>query len=282
MARIEKRWLALDQQLFVVTMVLNPYECLERFGDKASLNVFTLNSEVVALYRRIRSKPHPVPPAEGVEEAAEKAVSTAFMHYLQGTGDFASWKEHKQSFQEQHPDEPKLMWEQMKSCPATKALANFALLLLDLIANQASNERNFSDLKIKKTALRNHLGTKKLEKMSKVGASIRTENLEAGLVHERVARSVHDPTKVSGLLSVPRYADALEADDGDLTTRPEKMVKSAAAWRIEVAKWIREAREEEEDNDEDAASDTDTPAATSTRASGRVANRVPRARNDPR
>jgi hypothetical protein len=106
------------------------------------------------------------------------------MHYLQGTGDFVSWRENRDKFQEQHvrvstagqsspltptqPDDPKLMWEQMKTFPSTSQLANFALLLLDLVANQASNERSFSDLKIKKTRLRNRLGTKKLEKMSKV------------------------------------------------------------------------------------------------------------------
>ena len=35
--RIEKRWLALDQAMFVFALVLNPYEMLSRFGDKATL-----------------------------------------------------------------------------------------------------------------------------------------------------------------------------------------------------------------------------------------------------
>jgi hypothetical protein len=46
-ARIEKRWAALDQPLFVLCLVLNAYECLERFGDKAVINIFTLNTELI-------------------------------------------------------------------------------------------------------------------------------------------------------------------------------------------------------------------------------------------
>ncbi|KAF8196213.1 hypothetical protein K438DRAFT_1760391 [Mycena galopus ATCC 62051] len=37
-ARIEKRWDALDQPLFVFCLILNHYEVLERFGDKAGLS----------------------------------------------------------------------------------------------------------------------------------------------------------------------------------------------------------------------------------------------------
>jgi hypothetical protein len=42
--RIEKRWKALDQDLFVLALILNPYEGLDRFGDKAGCNPFTLTS----------------------------------------------------------------------------------------------------------------------------------------------------------------------------------------------------------------------------------------------
>ncbi|KAJ7903186.1 ribonuclease H-like domain-containing protein [Mycena leptocephala] len=269
--RIEKRWAALDQPLFVLCLVLNTYKCLEHFGDKSAINIFTLNTELIAKIA-----------------AEEQEVSLAFMHYLQGTRDFVSWRENRDKFQEQHvhvstagqsspltptqPDDPKLMWEQMKTFPSTSQLANFALLLLDLVANQASNERSFSDLKIKKTRLRNRLGTKKLEKMSKFGADIRSENIAAGLVHERTAREVHDPTKVSGLLSVPRYADALEADEDEGEgPRPSKLIRSAAAWRVEVNKWVRSAQESEE-----AVSEEEEDGAAPTRGRSRTANFFPR------
>ena len=47
--RIEKRWKALDQDLLVAALILNPYERLERFGDKANINQFTLNTMIVAV-----------------------------------------------------------------------------------------------------------------------------------------------------------------------------------------------------------------------------------------
>lgn len=49
LARIEKRWAALDQPMFILCLVLNPYEGLDRFGDKAGINVFILNTELLAV-----------------------------------------------------------------------------------------------------------------------------------------------------------------------------------------------------------------------------------------
>lgn len=39
--RIEKRWKALDQPMFVLALVLNPFEQLLRFNDKAAVSQFT-------------------------------------------------------------------------------------------------------------------------------------------------------------------------------------------------------------------------------------------------
>ncbi|KAJ7808917.1 hypothetical protein B0H13DRAFT_1928237 [Mycena leptocephala] len=198
--RIEKRWAALDQPLFVFCLILNPYECVDRFGDKADLN----------LYRRVHSRPTPDPISDAERENDEKQ---AFLHYMQGTGDFAPWQGHRATFQKNNGDNPILVWQQFKRCSAAAKLADFAILLLGLVVNQASNERSFSDIKIKKTRLRNRLGIPKLEKMSKFGSSMRTEHLEAGLTEARKPRDVHDATKASTLISVPRYADVLEASD---------------------------------------------------------------------
>lgn len=40
--RLEKRWAAMDQDFFVIAMVLNPYERISRFGDQAGVSIFTL------------------------------------------------------------------------------------------------------------------------------------------------------------------------------------------------------------------------------------------------
>ena len=42
--RLEKRWKALDQPMFIFALILNPYERLDHFGDKAGVNVFSLNT----------------------------------------------------------------------------------------------------------------------------------------------------------------------------------------------------------------------------------------------
>ncbi|KAJ7813464.1 hypothetical protein B0H14DRAFT_2604939 [Mycena olivaceomarginata] len=96
--------------------------------------------------------------------------------------------------------------------------------------------------------------------MSKFGAEICSENIAAGLVHERTSLEVHDRTKASGLLSVPPYADALEADEdeGD-GPRPSKLIKSAAARPVEVSNWVKAAQESEEglsEDEEDGGSPT--------------------------
>jgi hypothetical protein len=41
--RIEKHWKALDQPMFVLALVLNPFEGILRFGNKAAISPFMLN-----------------------------------------------------------------------------------------------------------------------------------------------------------------------------------------------------------------------------------------------
>ena len=47
MQRIEKRWKALDQPVFVLALVLNPFEGVSRFGDAAMVSPFTLNTLIL-------------------------------------------------------------------------------------------------------------------------------------------------------------------------------------------------------------------------------------------
>jgi hypothetical protein len=49
-----------------------------------------------------------------------------------------------------------------------QALADFAILILTICADQGATERTFSDAKIKKTQHRNNLGLEKLDNMCKV------------------------------------------------------------------------------------------------------------------
>ena len=114
----------------------------------------------------------------------EREVSAAFLQYIAGTAAFQQWEDNRVVFENTHVwnhwcslnlfywcikqgDDLILVWQQLKGIPEVAELAEFAILLLGVIVNQAGNERDFSDLKIKKTWLQNHLGIPKLQKMSK-------------------------------------------------------------------------------------------------------------------
>lgn len=60
------------------------------------------------------------------------------------------------------------MWEAVRHDSSVSELADFAILLLSIVPNSAGMERTFSDLKIKKTQLRNRMSLERLGMMSKV------------------------------------------------------------------------------------------------------------------
>ena len=64
--------------------------------------------------------------------------------------------------------DPIAVWTAFQSQPEIAELANFAQLILTVVANQAGCEQTFSDLKIKQAQRRNQLHLEKLDKMTKV------------------------------------------------------------------------------------------------------------------
>ncbi|KAJ7115136.1 ribonuclease H-like domain-containing protein [Mycena crocata] len=280
--RIEKRFKELDQVVFVLALVLNPFERLSRFGDKASIDVFRLSTELVALFKRIKSRPPKTPrtateqqlfDAQLTREAQE--LNTAFMQYLSGTGPFASWFEndspHQASYRELHDDNPILFWEMLQSNQQVERLAKFALLLLHLVVNQAGLERWFSDFANKKNKKRNRLGLTKMGQQAKVTHQIRDEQKAEGLVEERGGRKNHSDSRLKTLLSVPRYADAILSDtddSGDEGNKVSVTVRTSGGWRKQVAEWQAEMRELDAVSDDDGAAhasddEEDLPASVS-------------------
>ncbi|KAF8881821.1 hypothetical protein CPB84DRAFT_1871987 [Gymnopilus junonius] len=140
------------------------------------------------------------------------------------------------------------MWKSLLRTSIAE-LADFMLLLLGLSINQAGLEHNFSNLKIKKTRLQNHLKLPRLEKMVKVGADIRASHKEAGFFEE-----------CTELLTIPRYADLLEegvgvSEDGgeESSLRAQSgLVKTRESWQKEMVKWVQKQGEhDDEESDED-------------------------------
>jgi hypothetical protein len=56
-SRIEKRWKDCDQPLFILALVLNPFEGLSAFGDKAGLNPWMLHSMLLTVSFSESNKP---------------------------------------------------------------------------------------------------------------------------------------------------------------------------------------------------------------------------------
>lgn len=209
------------------------------------------------LYHRVKSRPPSGVLAEegkiqlqSEKKHKEVQVSKAFLQYLSSTGPFAPWQKTRNHFETVNVSavnvktlpraieyvtplqgkDPILVWQQYLHNPDLHELADVAILLLGLAINQRGNKHDFSDFKIKKTRLRNRLGTRKVGKMSKasstaeslrylstnclqIGANIRASHKGEGLFEQREKRKNHTEERVRDLLAVPRYADALESGE---------------------------------------------------------------------
>ncbi|KAJ7504639.1 ribonuclease H-like domain-containing protein [Mycena galericulata] len=277
--RIEKRFKELDQVVFVLALILNPFEKLSRFGDKAQIDVFKISTELITLFKRINSRPpkNPRTTAEQDDFDAQlketaQMINTAFMQYLSETGPFESWfakdSPQRASYDELHVryvplrilnpsshvetqgDDPIPFWDMLRTNKAVLQLADFALLLLYLVVNQAGLERWFSDFSNKKNKKRNRLGLKKMGQQAKVTRYIRDEQKAEGLVQERGGRKNHTDSRVQTLLAVPRYADAILSDTDDSDNEGGKT-------SVVVAEWQAEMRELDMISDDNGADDED-------------------------
>ncbi|KAJ6600160.1 ribonuclease H-like domain-containing protein [Mycena sp. CBHHK59/15] len=189
---LEKRWNDCDQPLFLLVLILNPFEQLSCFGPKACLNHFNCLHPLVSMYQRLKSCPDNTDTL--VERSAkEDKISSAFLKYLSGTGTFADWKGDATSFEKKMGRDPIAVWVVL-STPDIEELAQFAIMLLKIVVNQAGCERVFSDLKVKQTQCRNRLKLEKLDKMTKTGADIKADQRERGLIKLRDKHKVHKST----------------------------------------------------------------------------------------
>ncbi|KAJ3979012.1 hypothetical protein F5890DRAFT_1645677 [Lentinula detonsa] len=232
---LEKHWRDMDQTPFVVCLILNPFEGVERFGDKAEITNLGLNTLVRNLYIRIHSRPQSEEPLseeeqasfeEKVEQQASEA-SVAFLHFMSRTGPFTDWdNERNRTFYiKAHGEVPIAFWESYVKVAKVQELALFAILLLEIVKNK----------------LRNRLGLTKMAKMT---------ILKEGTREKRAGRQNHSQEDLAELIQVPRYAAAVEGVTGEIEDKDEDdgkpcsvLVNSSAAWRRVLAAW----RESEQD-----------------------------------
>ncbi|KAF9461681.1 hypothetical protein BDZ94DRAFT_1263077, partial [Collybia nuda] len=160
--RLEKQWKACDQPVFILALILNPYEGLSRFGSHANLNHFKCNNLLLSvhcfqfhfqwstdnlvhwqLYHRMKAQPSNDDTSE-MKSYKERMLSQAFMNYLAGSGPFANWEAERAGFEEIMGKDPIFVWKAFRGSDNTKELASFAITLLTIVVNQAGCERLFS------------------------------------------------------------------------------------------------------------------------------------------
>ncbi|KAJ6628551.1 hypothetical protein B0H10DRAFT_1940388 [Mycena sp. CBHHK59/15] len=88
--RLEKRWEDCNQPVFLLALILNPFERLSCFGPVANLNQFKCRNLLILLYHRMNSRPDNEDSVKQ-REVKEDAVSKAFMQYLAGMADFTDF-----------------------------------------------------------------------------------------------------------------------------------------------------------------------------------------------
>ncbi|KAJ7463541.1 ribonuclease H-like domain-containing protein [Mycena latifolia] len=269
LARLEKRWKDCDQPVFIAALTLNPFEKLSCFGPNANFNQFKSLNLIISLYRRMKGRPDNIDTPEE-RKAKETEVSKAFMQYLSGTGDFADFD--AETWEQTYENvDPIQVWEALAGSRHLTELAEFAIVILNIVANQAGCERTFSRTKIEQSDHRNRLGLPKIDKRTKIKAQIRTEHQQQGIYKPRAGRKNHKAT--ASLLSVPRYRDLLEdQDDEDPSERGRALVSSREGWRTQLAKWIGDAKEAERANQD---SDTETDPNEDDGLTPRIPNRLP-------
>ncbi|KAJ7759963.1 hypothetical protein B0H16DRAFT_1533204 [Mycena metata] len=80
--------------------------------------------------------------SDAKHNGSQRKLSTAFMQYLAGTGPFMSWQtpQIRETYVEVNSTNPIPFWEMFRTNASVAELANFSLMLLHLVVNQAGLE----------------------------------------------------------------------------------------------------------------------------------------------
>jgi hypothetical protein len=202
--RIEKWWNDCDQLLFILALVLNPWEQLLCFGEGTNLdhfllmdfavqvcapsNYFPLFHHILQMYRHLALRP-----GSNSSVEHERKVDKAMGDYLSGTGCFSAWDDCVKRGEVLSMDEvcPPLLFRFLQ-CPScispqtrdpiafwkgylktdTKVLAELAGTIFSIVVNQAGVEHVFSFVKEHTKDRCNRLSLGKTEKALKASALV--------------------------------------------------------------------------------------------------------------
>ncbi|KAF8164281.1 hypothetical protein K438DRAFT_2067454 [Mycena galopus ATCC 62051] len=222
--------------------------------------LFEATALVVETYTRVMSYPgNPDTPQQRLSK--ERNVSQTMFEYLSCTNGFQNFEDARDQFEPAMGKDPIALWTALKASAGELAL--FAITILKVVVNQAGCERVFSDVGNIESPRRSRTALAKLEKITKVNAGIKADHLLEGFTPvNRQKRKNHK--SVEKLLAVPRYRDLLEDQDAeDEDERGRALVGSTIGWRIEMAKWIADARAAEEADNSESEDEVESPTPIS-------------------
>ncbi|KAF7344300.1 HAT family dimerization protein [Mycena venus] len=165
---LEKRWLAMERDVFILTLYFNPYIRGTAFSKKnPALKPIALFTTAKKLYKRF------------FDEEPDLDFHAAFFDYSRNIKEFSATYMQLEATKQMYERENKrvsvvAVWEHLltEDSGGRNGLVKLAILLLSIVANSAGSERGFSKFGIFLTKLRSQLSIQK----------------ELGLITDRIKR----------------------------------------------------------------------------------------------
>ncbi|KAJ7258558.1 ribonuclease H-like domain-containing protein [Mycena rebaudengoi] len=181
---LEKRWLPMEQEVFIIAVYLNPYIRGAAFSTKnpvvKPINLYNIAKQLFQRFFDIEP---------------DLDFHAAFFDYAKDLREFSSRFMNLAEMKQLHERENKRVsvvkvWEQLDTgLPnGRNGLVKLAIWVLSIVANSAGSERGFSKFGLFLTKLRSQLSIQKVRKMTTVDMDLKRQHEELGLTTDRIKR----------------------------------------------------------------------------------------------
>ncbi|KAJ6625371.1 hypothetical protein B0H10DRAFT_2430458 [Mycena sp. CBHHK59/15] len=166
---LEKRWLPMEQEVFIIAVYLNPYIRRTAFSTKNPIRFFNIEPDL--------------------------DFHAAFFDYAKDLREFSSRFMNLAEMKQLHERENKRVsvvkvWEQLDTGEPNgrNGLVKLAVWVLSIVANSAGSEHGFSKFGLFLTKLRSQLSIQKVCKMTTVDMDLKRQHEELGLITDQIKR----------------------------------------------------------------------------------------------
>ncbi|KAJ7149276.1 ribonuclease H-like domain-containing protein [Mycena crocata] len=235
---LEKRWLAMEREVFIIAVYLNPYIRGAAFSKKnPALKPISLYNIAKQLYTRF------------FDEEPDLDFHAAFFDYSRDSREFSrsymQLAEMKQLYERENKRVSVVaVWEQLDTGEANgrNGLVKLAIWVLSIVGNSAGSERGFSKFGLFLTKLRSLLSIQKVRKMNTVDMDLKRTHEELGLTTDRLKRKfAHFTEQITGPDTATAGNDAPDSFTGLMTQLIDDLAETRNA----------PIDEEEEETDDD-------------------------------